>query len=50
MKNGSNVIKGAIIGLVANLLSNYLTFNSWQTENAIIGLAVGALLGYFLGD
>ena len=50
MKNGSNVIKGAAIGIIANMLSNQITFGSWQMENVFVGLIVGAIMGYILGD
>lgn len=45
MENYSGISKGAIIGVVSNLAANYISFGSWQIENVIIGLIVGAVLG-----
>lgn len=44
MKNGA--IKGALIAVFANMISNYITFQSWQMENVIVGLIIGGLLGH----
>jgi len=41
-------IKGAIIGVGANVTANWLTFGSIQPVNVIVGLAVGGFLGIIL--
>ena len=42
------MLKGAIIGVGANVAANWLTFGSIQPINVIVGLFVGAALGILL--
>ena len=44
----SRAIKGAAIGATANAIANYITFNSLQPVNIVIGLVVGAIMGVLL--
>jgi len=41
-------IKGAAIGVGANVAANWLTFGSIQPWNVVIGMFIGASLGIIL--
>ena len=41
-------IKGAAIGVGANVAANWLTFGSIQPWNVVVGLVVGAIMGVAL--
>lgn len=39
-------IKGAVVGIMANAIANYVSFGELQPANIVVGLVVGAVLGY----
>ena len=41
-------IKGAAIGVGANVAANWLTFGSIQPMNVFVGMLVGAIMGIVL--
>jgi len=45
---GFKILRGMLIGVLANAIANYITFHSLQPMNIVIGLAAGAVLGLLL--